>query len=81
MSENKKETVLPVKQLVIDQLSDRVSRLERSFSIAVMDLEEIVKHDTSGVSSANCFLLVYLAFLAGIVVAREIYGREERKKR
>jgi hypothetical protein len=81
MSDKKEAPALPVKQLVIDQLSERLRRLERNFESVVVLLDEET-HRTSGVSASNCFLLVYLAFLAGIVVAREIYSRdEERKKR
>lgn len=78
MSEKKETPAL--KSANLQDLSDRVGRLERSFSIVCMDLEEIAKPDRGGLST-NTLLLIYLGFIAGFVIARGIYSRDDEDRK
>lgn len=58
-------------------LSDRVGRLERSFQIVLMDLEEETRH--TGTSTNFWLFLIALYFLAGVLIGQK-YFAEPRKR-
>ncbi len=78
MSEKKKETGRVQLPTNVEELTRRVAAIERNFALLVVDLseEQPRRTDTTG-----WVVLIGVYFLLGMYLGRQLYGREEGKRR